>query len=225
MQVVFLKPTKKNNAAPSSTVQQLKGSSLIESSSGEGSHRNESEGEEIKNKETDEEGLKTVINFLKERIPGFKVKVLNVTGTEEVNVDSNSLERLVHEGDEDDKIAAAGSSDDKVILDGEDDDITKESDDDSKPVKLFIGGVLHNSEEVLSNSHIRMPAEIKDVEKDSFVLNILGKNSDVDVVESGPSKVKVLTLAAQAAPDLMPPEVAKVFWGTDRASPKVRQII
>ncbi|XP_078428338.1 uvrB/UvrC domain protein (DUF3506) [Wolffia australiana] len=236
MQVVFLEPTKANPKTPSSAFPKTNGSLSEEKSPLEDNPNSEASIEEMKNlenskdKETSEEGLKTVINFLKERIPGFKVKVLNVTGTEEVNVDANSLQRLVQESDDDDdKMSASGSVDDDLAAEGEISDLSEESSDDNTPVKLFIGGVVRNGEEVSSSPLLRIPAEIKEVSKDSFILNIPGRESEAELAERRPPKVKVVTLAAQTAPELMPPEVAKAFWGTDKASPKaakdVRDVI
>lgn len=184
-------------------------------------------GEDINAKDSSEEGLISIINFLKERIPGFKVKVLHVSGPEENKVDSESLEQLVQE-DEEKTASLDDSKDETSNLDsiqhealpvGGGGDSTEGSKNTN--VKLYIGGVLHNKEDVLLKSHVRVPAEIKDMEKDSFILHIPGRSAELDAEERKARKIKLAAIAAQAASDLMPPDVAKAFWGGDKATSKV----
>ncbi|CAI0549623.1 unnamed protein product [Linum tenue] len=89
-------------------------------------------------------------------------------------------------------------------------------------MKLFIGGVVHNNEDTPSKDDFsRVSAEIKDVEKDSFVLHIPERILDYDNAESKPSKLEVEAIAAKGVSELMPQDVAKAFWGVDKVSSKV----
>lgn len=180
----------------------------------------EKDDQSVISKESNEEGLKSVINFLKERMPGFKVKVLNVKRSEEVKAQTDSVEQLKQEYDE----KSATNDDSKIESNLENiqgDDISLDEDTDptdgdrDMAVKLFIGGVLHNTEDVLSKSFTRLPSELKDMERDSFVLHITGSSDGPDIEEQKAARVKVAAIAAQAASDLMPPEVAKA-WSMDK---------
>ncbi|KAJ6792707.1 protein EXECUTER 2, chloroplastic [Iris pallida] len=180
-------------------------------------------------KDSGEEGLKSVINFLKERIPGFKVKMLKVDVPEDVKVDTESLEQLVQEDDEETTPAKDVKDErDEANLDNIQQEAVPvgggaDSTEGSKntALKLYIGQVIHNKEDVLSKSYVRCPAEIKNSEKDSFVLHITGRRNDPDVGERKAAKIKVAAIAAQAASDLMPSDIAKAFWGAEEAPSKV----
>ena len=107
---------------------------------------------------------------------------------------------------------------DGVTLGGDSDTSGEEKDLD---MKLFIGGVVHNDEDTpVKDDFTRLPAEIKDMERDSFALHIPRRNLDLDTRESKVSNIKVAALAAQGFTELMPPEVAKAFW-TDKVASKV----
>lgn len=178
-----------------------------------------------------EEGIKGVINFLKDKIPGLKVKVMNINVPEEVIEDNNSIKQLMQEDNE--MTGTSGNSDDEMDkLDEIEPDAVSlgensDDNDDEKDLdmKLYIGGVVHNSEEApTKDDFVRHPAHIKDVDRDSFVLHIPGRGLDLDAAENKVSKVKVAALAAQGVSELMPADVAKAFWGADKVSPKVRLI-
>lgn len=240
-QVVFLQPVKGNSAlsslSPSKVIDasptETENSSVETASSSEDAAEKSDEDPEETNsdtantKDSNEEGLKSVINFLKERIPGFKVKVMNVNGPEEIKVDTESLEQLVQDDDEesyasDDAKDGASSVENiqqEAVPVGGGTDSTEGS--RNTTVKLFIGGVIHNKEDVLSKSYVRLPADIRDTEKNSFVLHIPGGNNEPDDGERKATKIKVAAIAAQAASDLMPSEVAKAFWGSDKATSKI----
>lgn len=190
-----------------------------------------SEEKGINIEEATEEGIKSVINFLKDKIPGLKVKVMNVNVTEEVIEDGDSVKQLMQE---DDKKAGPGENSedevsnlddiqpDEVTLGGGSDTDTIEDEKDLD-MNLFIGGVVHNNEDTpTKDEYVRHPAEIREMEKDSFVLHIPGRNLDYDLKENKVSRVKVAALAAQGVSELMPPDVAKAFWSSDKVSPKVR---
>ncbi|KAJ6760687.1 PROTEIN EXECUTER 2 CHLOROPLASTIC [Salix purpurea] len=186
-----------------------------------------SEEKSINIEEATEEGIKSVINFLKDKIPGLKVKVMNVKATGEVMEDSDSVKQLMHE-DGDKTGSSENSEDDDNNLEEiqPDEDAlegTKDSSEDGKDLdtKLFIGGVVHNNEDTPSkDEYVRLPAEIKNIEKDSFTLHFQG-GLDSGSKESKASKAKVATIAAKGVSELMPSDIAKAFWGADKVSSKV----
>ncbi|KAJ6970480.1 hypothetical protein NC653_034924 [Populus alba x Populus x berolinensis] len=186
-----------------------------------------SEEKSINIEEATEEGIKSVINFLKDKIPGLKVKVMNVNATGEVMEDSDSVKQLMQE--DDDKTGSSENSEDDASNLEEiqpDEDALEGTNDSSKDgkdldTKLFIGGVVHNNEDTPSkDENVRLPAEIKNIEKDSFTLHFQG-SLDSGSKESKASKAKVASLAAKGVSELMPSDIAKAFWGADKVSSKV----
>ncbi|KAK6920718.1 hypothetical protein RJ641_014396 [Dillenia turbinata] len=236
MQVVFLQRAKGSSSTSSilpSTPSESPTKSETENASVEGIKGNEdktdrSEEKSVAVEGATEEGIKSVINFLKDKIPGLKVKVMNVDITEEVIKDSESIKQSIQE-DDDKSTSDEISEDEASTLDdiqpdgvplGEGSGTIEEGTD--LDVKLFIGGVLHNKEDKpTKDDYLRLPAYINEVEKDSFVLHVPGRNQDQDTGENKVSKVKVAAIAAQGVSELMPSEVAKAFWSADKVSPKV----
>lgn len=173
-----------------------------------------------------EEGIKNVINFLKEKIPGLKVKVMNINVEEVGTEDNDPVKQMMEEESKNTNINE--DSEDEVNLD-EPDEVTLQGDNDVSgdekdlDMKLFIGGVVHNNEEApAKDEFMRLPAEIKESERDSFLLHIPRRNLDYDTREYKVSNVKVEALATQGVSELMPSEVAKAFWSSDKVSAKVR---
>lgn len=195
------------------------------------------QGTEVKNERSDdkginiegatEEGIKSVINFLKEKIPGLKVKVMNIEVTGEVMDDADSVKQLMQDGEETGSSDSEGETEDVeeiqpegVDLDGANDASEDERDSDTK---FFIGGVVHNNEDTpTKEEYVRLPADVKDMERDSFVLHVPGRSLGYDSGESKISKLKVASIAAQGVSELMPSDVAKAFWSSDKPSSKVR---
>lgn len=168
-----------------------------------------------------EDGIKSVINFLKEKIPGLKVKVMNINVEEEAREGSDSIKQIMEEdGNKTDGEDDNPDEPDEVTLESDGDASDEEKDLD---MKLFIGGIVHNNEDNSSKDEfIRLPAEIKNMERESFLLHIPRRNLDNDRKEDKVRNIKVAALAAQGISELMPSDVAKVFWGSDKVSPKVR---
>ncbi|KAK7846467.1 protein executer 2 [Quercus suber] len=107
MQVVCLQRAKGNstNSSPASKLTKDPSTSEVENESVVDVQENEVKAERTEDKGTNtegvtEEGIKSVINFLKEKIPGLKVKVMNVNVAEEVIKDSDSVKQLMQEGNE-----------------------------------------------------------------------------------------------------------------------------
>ncbi|XP_020597461.1 protein EXECUTER 2, chloroplastic [Phalaenopsis equestris] len=241
MQAVILQPVKRNSNLSSKTGESPTSDSVATSlerktTEEDGTYKPNEESSEkvdqsIISKESNEEGLKSVINFLKERKPGFKVKVLNANRSEEEKPQTESVEKLNQENDE--KSATHEDSKQESNLENMQDDVVPfnadtdptEGDRDMA-VKLFIGGVFHNTEDVLSKSFTRLPAELKGMERDSFVLHNTGSNDDPDMEEQKATRVKFAAIAAQAASDLMPPEVARA-WSMDKTkvSKDLREVV
>ncbi|AES71534.1 hypothetical protein MtrunA17_Chr3g0117751 [Medicago truncatula] len=167
-----------------------------------------------------EDGIKSVINFLKEKIPGLKVKVMNINVEEEAREGNDSIKQIMEEDGnktdgEDDNL----DEPDEVTLESDGDASDEEKDLD---MKLFIGGIVHNNEDNSSKDEfIRLPAEIKNMERESFLLHIPRRNLDNDRKEDKVRNIKVAALAAQGISELMPSDVAKAFWGSDKVSSKV----
>lgn len=224
MQVVYLQHAKQKPSIPESSYVSSQQSS---NASAESPSILDAGGSEVKvdkkkdkllnAEEPTEEGIQNVIKFLKDKIPGLKLmKVMDVElPDEEIIGSDDDLVELVGE-----VIEEAGSADEE-----EDDDSIEESADNGKDLnpKVFIGGVLHSTEDSsIDDELVRVTADITDNERDSFTLHVPGRRkSDVDTRKDRVSKEQVTALAAQGLSDLMPPEVAKAFWGSERPSLKV----
>lgn len=176
-------------------------------------------------KESGVEGLKSVLNFFKSRIPEFKVQVINVDVPEETELVTDSSEESVQD---DVKSTSESSLEEPSTEEFQEEDASdgdSDSNDDGKSpeVKLFISGVVHNKEDAGAKSYVRVPAEISNLERDSFELYIPGKGSDRDLAETKAAKQKVADMAAKLASELMPSDVAKALWGTTKSSSKINK--
>jgi hypothetical protein len=175
-------------------------------------------------KESGVEGLKSVLNFFKSRIPEFKVQVINVDVPEETELVADSSEELVQD---DVKSTSESSLEEPSTEEFQEEDASDEdsdsNDDKSPEVKLFISGVVHNKDDAGAKSYVRVPAEINNLERDSFELYIPGKGSDRDLAETKAAKQKVADMAAKLASELMPSDVAKALWGTTKSSSKINK--
>ncbi|ONM30661.1 Protein EXECUTER 2 chloroplastic [Zea mays] len=173
-------------------------------------------------KDTSVDGFKSLLNFFKSRIPEFKVQVINVDVSEETELAANSSEESVQD---DVKSTPEGSLEEPTTeeLEQEEDVPEEDMDEESKStkVKLFISGVVHNKEDAGTKSYVRVPAEINNMEKDSFDLYIPGNGSGHDLPETKAAKQKVADMAAKLASELMPSDVAKALWGTTKSSSKL----
>ncbi|CAI9754634.1 unnamed protein product [Fraxinus pennsylvanica] len=174
-----------------------------------------------------EDGIKSVINFLKEKIPNLKVKVMKVNVTEEITEDGDSFKQIIEDSEntitsentEEEDSDLDDNQTDQAASQGDSDTMEDETDLD---MKLFIGGILHNKEDTpTKDDYVRVPANIKDMERDSFVLHIPKRYQDHNTDENIASKTKVATMAAQGVSELMPPDVAKAFWSSDKVSSKI----
>ncbi|KAL2639380.1 hypothetical protein AAZV13_06G167100 [Glycine max] len=173
-----------------------------------------------------EEGIKSVINFLKEKIPGLKIKVMNVSVEEEAAENNDSIKQLMEE--DSNKTGSSENHEEEVNNLDEPDAVTLERDGDATEeekdleMKLLIGGVVHNNEDTpVKDEFIRLPAEIKNMEKDSFVFHFDCGNVDYGIKEDKIPNIKVAALAAQGVSELMPPDVANAFWSSDKVSSKI----
>ncbi|PAN31785.1 hypothetical protein PAHAL_5G443400 [Panicum hallii] len=245
MKVVHLRPTKGTSSASSISAIATEGPAKVENeSSSESSAMSDSVTEEAStdttvkgsedveekeqdvgsNKDSSVEGLKSVLNFFKSRIPEFKVQVINIDVSEETELAANSSEELVQD---DVKSTSENSLEETTAeeLEQEEDVSEEDMDEESKSteVKLFISGVVHNKEDAGAKSYVRVPAEINNMEKDSFELYIPGKGSDRDLAETKAAKQKVADMAAKLASELMPSDVAKALWGTTKSSSKINK--
>lgn len=176
-------------------------------------------------KESGVEGLKSVLNFFKSRIPEFKVQVINVDVPEETELVTDSSEESVQDDVKSTSESSLEESSTEEFQEEDASDGDSDSNDDGKSpeVKLFISGVVHNKEDAGAKSYVRVPAEISNLERDSFELYIPGKGSDRDLAETKAAKQKVADMAAKLASELMPSDVAKALWGTTKSSSKINK--
>ncbi|RID51379.1 hypothetical protein BRARA_H02047 [Brassica rapa] len=230
MQVVYLQHAKQKPSIPESSYVSSQQSS---NASAESPSILDAGGSEVKvdkkkdkllnAEEPTEEGIQNVIKFLKDKIPGLKLmKVMDVElPDEEIIGSDDDLVELVGE-----VIEEAGSADEEEDDDDSSEEIASMDRADNRKdlnPKVFIGGVLHSTEDSsIDDELVRVTADIMDNERDSFTLHVPGRRkSDVDTRKDRVSKEQVTALAAQGLSDLMPPEVAKAFWGSERPSLKV----
>ncbi|KAL4347747.1 hypothetical protein GQ457_17G026950 [Hibiscus cannabinus] len=236
MQVVYLQrakgSSKNSTSSPSKptktpSTSELENASVIDVQGNDEAKAERSDEKGINIEGATEEGIKSVINFLKNKIPGLKVKVMNVDVSEEVIV-NDSVEELIQEDDE--KTDATENSEDETndleeiqpdgVAMGQGGNLADERND--LDMKLFIGGLVHKNEDTpTKDEYVRLPADIKGLERDYFLLHVPKRSLDSDTGESKASKVKIAAIAAQGVSELMPPDVAKAFWGSDKASSKV----
>ncbi|PWZ34019.1 Protein EXECUTER 2, chloroplastic [Zea mays] len=242
MKVVHLRPTKGTSGASSissaitespATVETPESSAISDSITEEANidtpvkgngDAEEKEQDVGSSKDTSVDGFKSLLNFLKSRIPEFKVQVINVDVSEETELAANSSEESVQD---DVKSTPEGSLEEPTTeeLEQEEDVPEEDMDEESKStkVKLFISGVVHNKEDAGTKSYVRVPAEINNMEKDSFDLYIPGNGSGHDLPETKAAKQKVADMAAKLASELMPSDVAKALWGTTKSSSKINK--
>lgn len=230
MQVVYLQHAKQKPSIPESSYVSSQQSS---NASAESPSILDAGGSEVKvdkkkdkllnAEEPTEEGIQNVIKFLKDKIPGLKLmKVMDVElPDEEIIGSDDDLVELVGE-----VIEEAGSADEEEDDDDSSEEIASMDRADNRKdlnPKVFIGGVLHSTEDSsIDDELVRVTADIMDNERDSFTLHVPGRRkSDVDTRKDRVSKEQVTALAAEGLSDLMPPEVAKAFWGSERPSLKV----
>ncbi|GLU20706.1 hypothetical protein SLE2022_368900 [Rubroshorea leprosula] len=235
MQVVYLRRAKgssTNSGSSSSKSTKSPSTSEVENAStidlpGNEVKAERNDGKGVNTEGVTEEGIKSVINFLKDKIPGLKFKVMDID-VSEVADDSDSAKQLMEEnnekrgpsensGDESDDLEEI-QPDEVALAEGS----NPAEDGKNMDMKLFIGGIVHNNEEnPKKEDYVRLPAEIEDLDRDSFVLHLPRRSLDNESAERKVSKVKVAAIAAQSVSDLMPPDVAKAFWTSDKASSKV----
>ncbi|XP_068643193.1 protein EXECUTER 2, chloroplastic [Aristolochia californica] len=230
MKVVYMQPAKATSVQnPSSPSKSIDDTSKSGNSSTEDNPDHEDENQSdsvadknVSSKEATEEVLKGVIDFLKDRIPGLKVKVMNVSKPEEVKGDNES--QLIQEEDDKEIHSSENREDEISNVDGEGVTLEggtsiKEGEKDN--VKLFIGGILNNKDKSFSKTYLRVPAELKSMERDSFVLHIPKRDENPVVGESKISGLKLAAIAAEGVSELMPSDVAKAFWSVDKVPSKV----
>ncbi|KAL7139021.1 hypothetical protein ABFS83_09G022600 [Erythranthe nasuta] len=228
MQVAFLKPVKGNSgkSSSSSSDKSTKGPSANEPDAASVVDvKLESEPEKSERKSIDlegaaEEGIKSVINFLKDKIPELKVKVMRVDIADDITQD-DVKQFIEEEEDDSDSTSGSDTEDESTDIDIKVSDNETLEDESNLDMKLYIGGVLHNKEDApTKDDTIRVPADIEDIERDSFVLHIEKRYRDSDSEEKLATRI-VGAIAAQDVSELIPPDVAKAFWSSNKISPKL----
>ncbi|PSS07792.1 Protein EXECUTER 2 like [Actinidia chinensis var. chinensis] len=224
MQVVFLHRAKGNLTNSTSL--------LLNSKPTKGTTTTEIKADKSEDKSTNDEGaieeeIKSVLNFLKEKIPNLNLEAMNINVTKAVIEGGDSMNQLMQEDDE--NMPGEDSDDETSNLDDVQPDRVAlgagegaTEDGKSLDMKVLIGGILHNDEDTSTkDEYVRQPAEIEDMERDSFVLHIPARSQDRDSEESMVSEVKMAAMAAKGVSALMPPSVAKAFLSSDKVPSKV----
>ncbi|KAI4336132.1 hypothetical protein L6164_014700 [Bauhinia variegata] len=237
MQVVYLRRSKGNsmNSSPSIPAEspfkpEVENASSVEVQEDEEKVEKDEEKSSSIEAAT-EEGIKSVINFLKEKIPGLKIKVMNINVEEEGVEDNDSIKQLMQE--DSNKTSSSENAEEEVNNLVEPDGVTLQGDSNAPEeekdldTKLFISGIVHNDEDTppAKDEFVRLPAEIRDMDRDSFILHIPRRNLDYDPGDHKLSNIKVAAIAAQGISELMPPDVAKAFWAAEKVSPKISKSV
>ncbi|OIW15392.1 hypothetical protein TanjilG_15775 [Lupinus angustifolius] len=223
MQVVYLRRAKGNSMGnppslsdKSATKPEVENASTVDVPE----HEEKDEINDKKNsnmEEATEEGIKSVINFLEQKIPGFKVKVMNINVSVKQLMEKDGSKASSNESPE----GEVNNLDepDGVTLGADSDALEEENDLD---MKLLVGGVVQDNEDTpVNDDFTRLPAEIRDMERDSFAFHIPRRNLDFDMREHKVTNINVATMATEGISQLMPPDVADEFWSSDLVSSKV----
>lgn len=237
MQVVFLKRTRGSTtkSTSSSTAKPTKGPfGDIDNASVVDVELNEDKADKGNEKSINFEGvteekLRSVINFLKDKIPELKVNLVKANVPEDVIEEVESVKQLIEEDDESSESGESSEDEssnmddiqpDQVSLEGSGDAMEDGNNFDMR--KLFIGGVIHSKEESPSkDEYVRVPGEIEDIKRDSFLLHVPEGRHGLDIDRGVMSNAKMGAILAQGASEIMPTDVAKAFFGADNVSPKV----
>ncbi|GFZ03724.1 UvrB/UvrC domain protein [Actinidia rufa] len=133
------------------------------------------------------------------------------TTTTEIKADK-SEDKIIEGGDSMNQLM----QEDDENMPGEDSDDETSNLDDVQPDRVALGADTSTKDE-----YVRQPAEIEDMERDSFVLHIPARSQDRDSEESMVSEVKMAAMAAKGVSALMPPSVAKAFLSSNKVPSKV----
>ncbi|KAE8662229.1 hypothetical protein F3Y22_tig00113716pilonHSYRG00039 [Hibiscus syriacus] len=209
MQVVYLQRAKGSSAnstsspskpSKSPSTSEVENASVIDVQGNDEAKAERSDEKGINIEGATEEGIKIIVNDSVEELIQDDEKT---AATENSEDETSDFEEMQLDGV---AMGQAGNLDDRNDLD----------------MKVFIGGLVHKNEDSpTKDEYIHLPADIKDLERDSFLLHVPKRSLDGDNGESKASKVKIAAIAAQGVSKLMPPNVAKAFWGSDKASSKV----
>eukprot|EP00850_Spirogloea_muscicola_P016349 SM000132S26864 [mRNA] locus=s132:139237:143737:+ [translate_table: standard] len=187
-----------------------------------------------------EEGLGGILNFLKDRMPGVKLKVFKVSAPEDVDVDLPKIVEQIMEdrtekatgqvkADRDQSAEAtqkgSGSEvsggqkegDGDNTASGKGEDGTADEVEEGMPVRVVLGGVLSGASNLSDDRPklpVRVPARMDMRGRDVFLFSM----EDGLAEASPPHDAKFsrqMQIATQAMSEMMPDDVAKVFWNVD----------
>ncbi|XP_073220153.1 protein EXECUTER 2, chloroplastic-like isoform X2 [Cicer arietinum] len=161
-----------------------------------------------------------------DKIPGLKMKVININAEEEGAKDDDSVKQLIQE-DSDKMNSGENTEEDVNNLDGDNED-TLEADSDASAeekdsdVKLFVSRFSPDENDPpVFDSFIRLPAELQDTERHNFVLHIPGRIVERDARKRRAEEIYKAAVAAQELLNIMPYEVVNTFQGPDDKFSKV----
>ncbi|KAK1363322.1 protein EXECUTER 2, chloroplastic [Heracleum sosnowskyi] len=148
---------------------------------------------------------------------------------DEVIEDNDSLKQIMEESDENSVLIESSEDESSNLDDIQPDQFSLggggnaiEDEKNLDMMKLFVGGILHNKDESPSkDEYMRVPGEIKNMERDSFLLHVPVGRLGLDDSASILPIEELAAISAKGASELMPPDVAKAFFGANKVSPRV----
>eukprot|EP00249_Psilotum_nudum_P023065 c28738_g1_i2 orf=628-2670(+) len=194
------------------------------------SEASENDKDKLGDSDLTDEGLNRIMNFLKDRIPDVKLKIFRVISPNGEDDIPKFIDQLMEEvarlESENDNSAKDDSNNDlnlEITLSAEGKDLVKDEQVES-PMRLVVGGAMQGAaEDRIPRIPIRVPARIEYKTRDSFWFHISETSMQQQLAapkEPLPSW-KVAAISTQAYEDLMPPDLAKVFWNVETVPVKV----
>eukprot|EP00249_Psilotum_nudum_P023064 c28738_g1_i1 orf=628-2670(+) len=190
-----------------------------------------SENDNDKARDTDltDEGLNHIMNFLKDKIPDAKLKVFRVTSPNGEDIPKfveQLMEEVTGQQGENETGTNDGSNNDvnvEITVSAEGKDSVEDEQEESS-IRQVVGSVIQSSVEDRSpRIPVRVPARIEYKNRDFFWFHI--SETSTQQQSAAPKELslsqKVTTISNQASADLMPPDVAKVFWNVETVPVKV----